>query len=199
MGYTHYWRQLRDFTDTEWQELTRLTKLITADGLGVLAHHPESHEEYHGKWGEDDVLTIDDESIYFNGIGEDSHETFCITKKKRAKMDYEEQEAYDKQGAFEFCKTAHKPYDKYVVAVLCALYNMKIKLDEETPPVLYIRSDGNTKDWTEGLFHAVRSTREEEMLCPIRDCLTLSYVDYQNKQNAEAEATQFIKELRRGY
>ena len=41
-----------------------------------------------------------------------------------------------------------------------------------------IISDGNTEDWTEGLFHAVRSTREEEMLCPIRDCLTLSYVDY---------------------
>jgi len=97
-------------------------------------------------------------------------------------MDYEEQEAYDKQGAFEFCKTAQKPYDKYVVAVLCALSNMKIKLDEEKPPVLYIRSDGNTKDWTEGLFHAVRSTREEEMLCPIIDCLTLSYVDYIDRE-----------------
>jgi len=172
MGYTHYWRQLRDFTDTEWQELTRLTKLITADSRGVLARHPY----------DDHTLTIDDESIYFNGIGDEGHETFCITKKKRAKMDYEEQEAYDKEGAFDFCKTAQKPYDKYVVAVLCALYNMKIKLDEEKPPVLYIRSDGNTKDWTEGLFHAVRSTREEEMLCPIRDCLTLSYVDYVDRE-----------------
>ena len=33
MGYTHYWRQQRDFTETEWQELTRLTKLILADVL----------------------------------------------------------------------------------------------------------------------------------------------------------------------
>ena len=163
MGYTHYWRQLRDFTDTEWQELMRLTKLITASS------------------GRDIILSefnINNEEIRFNGYGEEGHETFLITKKKRAKADYEEQHAYDKKGAFNFCKTAHKPYDKYVVAVLCALYNMKIKLDEEKPPVLYIRSDGNTKDWTEGLFHAVRSTREEEMLCPIRDCLTLSYVDY---------------------
>tara|TARA_R100000995_G_scaffold39685_1_gene18377 strand:+ start:159 stop:704 length:546 start_codon:yes stop_codon:yes gene_type:complete len=173
MGYTHYWRQLRDFTDTEWQELTRLTKLITADGVGSERVKPVLATS-----GPNDPITINNKVIMFNGIGEDGHETFCITKKKRAKMDYEEQEAYDKQGAFEFCKTAHKPYDKYVVAVLCALYNMKIKLDEETPPVLYIRSDGNTKDWTEGLFHAVRSTREEEMLCPIRDCLTLSYVDW---------------------
>ena len=200
MGYTHYWRQARDFTDVEWIELTRLAKLITNGSQGILAHYPATvgEDDYYGGI-EDDVFIIDDEEIRFNGIGEDGHETFLITKKKRAKADYEEQHAYDKKGAFNFCKTAHKPYDKYVVAVLCAIYNMKIKLDEEKPPVLYIRSDGNTKDWTEGLFHAVRSTREEEMLCPIRDCLTLSYVDYQNKQNAEAEATQFIKELRRGY
>ena len=169
MGYTHYWRQLRDFTDTEWQELMRLTKLITASS------------------GRDIILSefnINNEEIRFNGYGEEGHETFLITKKKRAKADYEEQEAYDRQGAFEFCKTAHKPYDKYVVAVLCALYNMAGQ--KEWPlgdgKIMSISSDGNTEDWTEGLFHAVRSTREQEMVCPIRDCLTLSYVDYVDQE-----------------
>ena len=168
MGYTHYWRQLRDFTDTEWQELMRLTKLITASS------------------GRDIILSefnINNEEIRFNGYGEEGHETFLITKKKRAKADYEEQEAYDRQGAFEFCKTAHKPYDKYVVAVLCALYNIEVK---EWPlgdgKIMSISSDGNTEDWTEGLFHAVRWTRKEEMYCPIRDCLTLSYVDYVDQE-----------------
>ena len=168
MGYTHYWRQLRDFTDTEWQELMRLTKLITASS------------------GRDIILSefnINNEEIRFNGYGEEGHETFLITKKKRAKADYEEQEAYDRQGAFEFCKTAHKPYDKYVTAVLCALYNIEVK---EWPlgdgKIMSISSDGNTEDWTEGLFHAVRSTRKEEMYCPIRDCLTLSYVDYVDQE-----------------
>ena len=168
MGYTHYWRQLRDFTDTEWQELMRLTKLITASS------------------GRDIILSefnINNEEIRFNGYGEEGHETFLITKKKRAKADYEEQEAYDRQGAFEFCKTAHKPYDKYVTAVLCALYNIEVK---EWPlgdgKIMSISSDGNTEDWTEGLFHAVRSTREQEMVCPIRDCLTLSYVDYVDQE-----------------
>ena len=168
MGYTHYWRQLRDFTDTEWQELMRLTKLITASS------------------GRDIILSefnINNEEIRFNGYGEEGHETFLITKKKRAKRQYEEQEAYDRQGAFEFCKTAHKPYDKYVVAVLCALYNIEVK---EWPlgdgKIMSISSDGNTEDWTEGLFHAVRSTRKEEMYCPIRDCLTLSYVDYVDQE-----------------
>ena len=169
MGYTHYWRQLRDFTDTEWQELMRLTKLITASS------------------GRDIILSefnINNEEIRFNGYGEEGHETFLITKKKRAKREYEEQEAYDRQGAFEFCKTAHKPYDKYVVAVLCALYNMAGQ--KEWPlgdgKIMSISSDGNTEDWTEGLFHAVRSTRKEEMYCPIRDCLTLSYVDYVDQE-----------------
>ena len=168
MGYTHYWRQLRDITDTEWQELRRLTNLITASS------------------GRDIILSefnINNEEIRFNGYGEEGHETFLITKKKRAKADYEEQEAYDRQGAFEFCKTAHKPYDKYVTAVLCALYNIEVK---EWPlgdgKIMSISSDGNTEDWTEGLFHAVRSTREQEMVCPIRDCLTLSYVDYVDQE-----------------
>ena len=175
MGYTHYWRQLRDFTDTEWQELTRLTNLIIADNEGILSDG----------FGEGGKPEVNGEHIWFNGLGEDSHETFRITKKKRAKEDYEEQEAYDRQGAFEFCKTAHKPYDKYVVAVLCALYNLSNvppQRNRNAHPMRKITSDGNTADWTEGLFHAVRSTRREEMYCPIRDCLTLSYVDYVDQE-----------------
>ena len=173
MGYTHYWRQLRDFTDTEWQELTRLTNLIIADNEGILSDG----------FGEGGKPEVNGEHIWFNGLGEDSHETFRITKKKRAKEDYEEQEAYDRQGAFEFCKTAHKPYDKYVVAVLCALYNMEVKVwPLGDGKIMSISSDGNTEDWTEGLFHAVRATRKDEMYCPIRDCLTLSYVDYVDQE-----------------
>jgi|TARA_E500000318_G_scaffold93118_1_gene92073 hypothetical protein len=170
MGYTHYWRQQRDFTETEWQELTRLTKLILADFLKLQLYSE---------------LNINKEEIRFNGKGDDGHETFLITKKKRAKADYEEQHAYDKKGAFNFCKTAHKPYDKYVVAVLCALYNLSDappQSNRSAHPMSEITSDGNTEDWTEGLFHAVRSTRQEEMYCPIRDCLTLSYVDYVDQE-----------------
>lgn len=167
MGYTHYWRQQRDFTDTEWNELTRLTKLITADGSSILAN---------GFSDRGSQLTIDSEEICFNGIGEDGHETFRITKKKRAKAGYDEQEAYDRQGAFDFCKTAQKPYDKYVVAVLCAIYNMS--LQHNPTPLSEIASDGNSNDWTEGMFHALRSTREEEMSIPFQDTVCLSYVDY---------------------
>ena len=161
MGYTHYWRQQRDFTETEWQELTRLTKLILADFLKLQLYSE---------------LNINKEEIRFNGKGDDGHETFLITKKKRAKADYEEQHAYDKKGAFNFCKTAHKPYDKYVVAVLCAIYNMFGHYN--MTPMSEITSDGNSDDWKEGMFHAVRSTREEEMSIPFQETLCLSYVDW---------------------
>ena len=162
MGYTHYWRQQRDFTDTEWQELTRLAKLIIADNEGILSDG----------FGEGGKPEVNGEHIWFNGLGEDSHETFCITKKKP-------------EEDFQFCKTARKPYDKYVVAVLCALYNLSNvppQRNRNAHPMRKITSDGNTADWTEGLFHAVRSTRREEMYCPIRDCLTLSYVDYVDQE-----------------
>ena len=165
MGYTHYWRQLRDFTDTEWNELARLTKLITVGVSTTVTLDPAE-------------FNIDNEEIRFNGIGEDGHETFILTKKKRAKMDYEEQEAYDRQGAFEFCKTAQKPYDKYVVAVLCALYTM----DRTKSIMSEITSDGRVEDWNEGLEYAVRSTRQEYMTCPILNSVSLSYLDYLDQE-----------------
>tara|TARA_R110002012_G_scaffold139316_2_gene296582 strand:- start:540 stop:1100 length:561 start_codon:yes stop_codon:yes gene_type:complete len=182
MGYTHYWTQARDFTDVEWLELTRLTKLITADGVDVLAYHP-NRKDYTEEVllnGDPDTFTINNEEIRFNGIGEDGHETFLITKKKPAKPDYEEQEVYDKRGAFDFCKTARKPYDKYVVAVLCAIYNMFGHYN--MTPMSSIMSDGKSDDWKEGMFHAVRSTREEEMSIPFQETLTLSYVDYIDRE-----------------
>jgi len=45
-------------------------------------------------------------------------------------------------------------------------------------PMSEITSDGNSDDWKEGMFHAVRSTREEEMSIPFQETLCLSYVDW---------------------
>ena len=165
MGYTHYWRQLRDFTDTEWNELARLTKLITVGVSTTVTLDPAE-------------FNIDNEEIRFNGVGDDGHETFILTKKKRAKADYEEQHAYDRQGAFDFCKTAGKPYDKYVVAVLCALYTM----DRTKSIMSEIISDGRVEDWNEGLEYAVRSTRQEYMTCPILNSVSLSYLDHLDRE-----------------
>jgi len=62
---------------------------------------------------------INDKKIAFNGVGEDGHESLVIHK----------------VGCeFEFCKTARKPYDEVVVAVL--------KVAREVNPWMELSSDG---------------------------------------------------------
>ena len=70
--------------------------------------------------------------ISFNGVGEDAHETFVLTPK---------------ETGFTFCKTARKPYDTLVVAILCLA-------DLTFPGLLSISSDGDSGDWEEGLLLA---------------------------------------------
>jgi len=72
-------------------------------------------------------------NIDINGIAELSHENFCIP--------------YDKQHLkdFDFCKTQHKPYDKVVTACLSVLYKWL------SPYSFIINSDGNVKDWNDGI------------------------------------------------
>lgn len=96
MGYTHYWDN-PGFTDDEWTEARKFAKrIIAATDVPV---------QY-----EDDIPTapeISDELIRFNGVGEAAHETFFIEK-------------HPSRG-FGFCKTAYKPYDEVVVAMLIML------------------------------------------------------------------------------
>lgn len=91
MGFTHYYRNKRAFTDAEWKALTADVKKLIADSDVPIG-------DSHGTRGSKPVFTS--RHIMFNGIGEDSHETACVKK-----------DASD----FEFCKTARKPYDSVVV------------------------------------------------------------------------------------
>ena len=94
MGYTHYWDQRREFSDTQWMHVCTLAaSAIAASGV------PLDHE-YKADRG---PLQIDGDQIVFNGVGDDGHEPFVLRK--------------DKTG-FEFCKTNRKPYDTVVVAAL---------------------------------------------------------------------------------
>lgn len=95
MGYTHYWKQTKNFTKPEWDMLfANLMQIITR--------------------AEDEGLPLDLEigagELAFNGIGNDAHETFVVGR-RRPKW----------EGGFGFCKTARKPYDTVVTACLCYL------------------------------------------------------------------------------
>ena len=132
MGYTHYWEQARDFTDSEWSELTAVaSRAVQICGVPLLFEYDQRRPPQ-----------IDGELIRFNGVDGDGHETFVLTRKKRALKPYET-EPEDKEDAarFNFCKTAAKPYDTPVVAILIAASDS---------PAISWSSDGDTGDHDAG-------------------------------------------------
>lgn len=81
-------------------------------------------------WNGNGRPVVNETQICFNGVCEDAHETCKISR------------SHDSD--FNFCKTAQKPYDRYVVAVLCICHYF-------APGALDISSDGEESDWMEGL------------------------------------------------
>lgn len=135
MGYTHYWNQTRDFKQHEWAMIRIAIDELTKNA-SVLDKDPKS----------DQCLSIKDNNIFFNGIGEDGHETFVIPRLKPAIAEWDK-EGQAKNVSFEFCKTARKYYDDYVCASLIIIAHL-------APGVLLISSDGEKDDWVEGLKKA---------------------------------------------
>lgn len=92
MGYTNYWTTNNEITEFQKKKMaTFAKKAVELSGVPIKGYDGTGEAE------------ITEESIRFNGDGEteEDHETF---------------ELYDDSWAF--CKTARKPYDKVVKAVL---------------------------------------------------------------------------------
>ena len=110
MGYTHYFE---------------LKETLEPEAIKYLVNKAKRLEILHY-----DVIDVDskEDSIMFNGYGDDAHETFY----------------FDESKGFNFCKTAYKPYDGVVVACL-------IMLKQALGNGIKISSDGNASDWAEGI------------------------------------------------
>lgn len=125
MGYTHYWTQKRDMTREEWAELVEGAMSIAAgailSGVAICREYTEPMQ----------LADMDGNRICFNGSGDDGHETFLLTRKR------------DKEN-WNFCKTARKPYDDVVTAILAYL-------DSIHGDKWVITSDGRTADWARGV------------------------------------------------
>lgn len=125
MGYSHYFENKQDCPPEDWEKITDAFKRLQA--TAIINNDPLLIQE------ESDSASapeINDNGISFNGIEDDGHETFLLTRVG--------------SGRFNFCKTARKPYDRVVVAVLC-LANFF------APRVWNIDSDGDQEDWKAGL------------------------------------------------
>lgn len=141
MGYTHYWRNPEGFSDEEWAVIKHDTEALFKN----LPEHSHSSGDYYGS----EPLAIDDQNggppvvdediIWFNGTGALSYETFVL---------------YRKPEKFSFCKTARKPYDLVVQAVLLIARLAK--------PSLYVASDGEPEDWET----AAELVRNMTGMCP---------------------------------
>jgi len=116
MGYTHYFEVTTKVSDEQWNTLTDAVKRIIA---AATEENIELAFEYDNP---SRLPCVDNNTIRFNGVGDEGHETFIIARD---------------QG-WEFCKTAQKPYDRVVVAVLTVAAEVI---------GLKVTSDGNASEW----------------------------------------------------
>ncbi len=145
MGYTHYWSidqtGLQMSRDVNYTQFSRLAEQIitTAETQGyVLA---DGLGEKIGAW------EVSGEMVRLNGLGDNAHETFSIEK-----------DSTDSGGSF--CKTARKPYDTVVTALLVALghtYGTQAS----------VATDGEPGDWEAGMSLFTTATGVKAKL-PIR-------------------------------
>jgi len=142
MGYTHYWQQFRSFTADEWAQLCADMRDLLKDVEHVQGIPLANWDGEPGTAPE-----IGPDRISFNGVGDDSHESFVIDRRRPA---LESWQTPDRRGA-AFCKTARKPYDLAVTAALCYLGTV---ID---PKPWHVSSDGRGANWLPGLEEARRA------------------------------------------
>lgn len=125
MGYTHYFYQpLEDLNISNWEKMVLDFYKVLPEFYDILDH--ETGQK----------LEADMDNIFFNGIGEESHETFILSRKPdKTYISSEDTEV------FNFCKTARKDYD---IAVCCSLIIAKKHF-----PEIRVSSDGGKKEWLE--------------------------------------------------
>lgn len=103
MGYTIYWECKKAITKDEARLIVQEIRKLINDNSSIIKIDIEE-TEYNN-----------DYAITFNGIDDNSHETFCF------KINSEKEK--EKFG-FQFCKTARKPYDTYVKKALLIIQNI---------------------------------------------------------------------------
>ena len=127
-GYTHYWRAGDGgFNISEYKKaLNEIRKIVKANSK-ILAG------------GDGEGLPEISKDIVFNGKGEEgSSETFYLPANP------------SKLGAFNFTKTARRPYDIVVTACLSVLKHFC--------PSIEVDSDGGSKGMTSGIKLAKKIT-----------------------------------------
>jgi hypothetical protein len=130
MGYSHYCYKSRELDQTKWDNfITDFEKVLPF------------FEQYLDKdISDNQYLQYNSEKLWFNGIGEESHETFAFARvePKDGSTGYGREDT--NTPYFMFCKTARKDYD---IAVTCALIIAKYHFEDD----VVVSSDGGNEEW----------------------------------------------------
>jgi hypothetical protein len=129
MGYTHYWTLEKPITQEFFDSVRDRIKAIVETGR-------EGGIPLETDFGISHVA--------INGVGSGAHETFSVNVE---------------DNDFNFCKTAEKPYDAVVTAIL-------ILLKKELGDSVKISSDGSWRNWEGGrlLFETVFDEQPESVI-----------------------------------
>ena len=180
MGYTHYW--YHDHTDPAWPEVYGRTlmdakRIIEAARCPIVGwdHEPGTQPE------------LSEGRLAFNGQGGDGHESFVLEAQPNwAKATGDEVTLITRMEAkrfaetgtnFTFCKTARKPYDDVVTAVLLRLAHHAADPTIPTNCKVEVSSDGVWSEWIRGreLVSMLFEDGDPDASPPLRtDLVTLS-------------------------
>jgi len=127
MGYTHYFEHEKVSKELWAKIVTGCFKAHQHINIPIIDDRDDSSPKF------------TNEHIWFNGVGDDSYETFVLEK--------------EGSNGFAFCKTAYKPYDLLVCACLLIYKHY-------SPNTIKLGSDGFNKDGTE----EVNWTRARELI-----------------------------------
>lgn len=138
MGYTHYWT-FKKIDKKNAQKIEERYQLAIRQCQRVIRHWNSvvkkiDKESSHRLAGYSAHTIVGKyKGVSFNGTQEWGHENFTLP------------ESFPLNGEFNFCKTNRKPYDTVVIACL-------IVLDHYLKDQIKVSSDGDTSDWTSGIF-----------------------------------------------
>jgi hypothetical protein len=126
MGYTHYYSCVK--------KVSLANELVYQEACSQINKLVYAYAQEHGGIAGFSAHAVPGvyKGVFFNGSRDNGHEPF-ILRESLALM----------AGDFQFCKTAHKPYDVLVVAALCILKHY-------LPGVFDVASDGDYPDWAPG-------------------------------------------------
>ena len=160
MGYTHYVRHTKAFTNEEWDRVrdafARLVEAGLERGIALSVDHGDtplsSHQRSSRAW-ELDVRGRP--ALWINGAEPQACETLVIYRDGPGREEWQR----DDMAGFDFVKTRGHPYDTVVTAILCWVETV-------FPGRLNAASDGDQQDWTSGLDLARHTFPDQDIHLP---------------------------------